>query len=201
MKDIKSVFEKMGLVEKVQIPAVEEGQLTGAEIHELHTGMAGAKENTRDKREYSGISPGGIEKRRLLKAGEIYDNFNINSKGTNSLFIIESYLKALPDYLPNDVKRDSILNIITSSGMDISNLLADGREKLKCLKGFSQTFSQEVKDTVKLYESEIRKLSEVISDYNKVIEDIKSLEEEQGAVIDYETDKINNIMQFMAPES
>lgn len=185
----KSIFEKMGLIERV-----EDEDPINPNIERKPDAIISNSKNLNIIKEHSIQST----KETLLKTDEIYDKFNVNSSGVNTLFIIENFTKALPDYLPIEVKRDSVLNIISSSGMKLENLLVDGNDKLKCLKKFSEKLSKDTKDIVLKYENEIKILNEKINIYNQSIEDRKNLQDEQLAVIEYETQKINNIIQFIA---
>jgi len=147
------------------------------------------------------VDPVGIvRKKKLLKIDEIYKNYDINSNGINSLSIVESFQKALPDYLPTDVKRQSILNIISSSNVQVESLVKDGSDKLNCLKDFSKSFTEESRDVISNFEDEIKKLNEKINSYKTAIDNMKKLQSEQDFTVKYEMDKINNIMQFINPE-
>lgn len=143
---------------------------------------------------------GIVRKKKLLKIDEIYKNYDINSNGINSLSIVESFQKALPDYLPTDVKRQSILNIIASSNVQVDSLIKDGSDKLNCLKDFSKSFTEESREVVSNFEDEIKKLNEKINSYKTAIDNMKKLQSEQDFTVKYEIDKINNILQFINPE-
>lgn len=201
MKDRKSIFEKFGLIEKVEIENISNVGQANQETDENYRDEVsefGSVVLQRTDEDKDNIM--GLENKNLLRSDEIYKNSNIRSEGINSLFIIEGFLKALPDYLPLNIKRESVLNIISSSGIKFESLVSDGNVKLKSLKEFTRNFSYEVKETILKYETEIKKLSEKINNYNKIINDIKSLQEEQSAVVEYETERINNILHFVTPE-
>ena len=192
MKDIKSVFEKLGLMEKVpntiNIAAEEE-------YKECQEVLPDQLEKIEVPHVESEIKS---QNKKLLGINEIYNNFNVKSEGINSLFIIESFSKALPDYLPVNVKKESVLNIISSSGLSLGSLITDGNVKLKYLKEFSQSFSEEIKNTQIKYELEIKKLSEIIDNYHNEIKEIKALNEEQTSIVEYEIKRIDEIIQFIA---
>ncbi|MGD9567747.1 MAG: hypothetical protein AB7V48_05415 [Sedimentibacter sp.] len=142
-----------------------------------------------------------VGKKKLLKIEEIYKNYDISSEGIKSLSIVESFQKALPDYLPTDVKRQSILNIIASSNVQVESLIKDGNDKLNCLKDFSQSFTNESNDVISNFENEIKKLNEKINSFKTAIDGMKKLQTEQDFTVKYEIDKINNILQFINPEN
>jgi hypothetical protein len=161
VKEKKSILEKFGLVEKVIMDGeqgfdeIEQEILTQPEV--LYFANKGSVDvNTAESLVGKLEDPAdGMKNKRLIRAEEIYGNYNITSQGINSLFIIESFLKALPDYLPIDVKRESLLNIISSSGVSLESLIKDGSDKLRCLKEFSQSFSDDASNTISRCENEI----------------------------------------------
>jgi hypothetical protein len=209
VKEKKSILEKFGLIEKVTVASTSENDFTKTEEAVVYVEPQKVFDekvsNVEVKTEVKRISVPedlfvGMKNKKLFRLEEIYRNYNVESQGINSLFIIESFLKALPDYLPVDVKRDSTLNIVSSSGVKIESLIKDGNGKLKCLKEFSQSFSDDASDSISKCENEIRKLNEKINNYKKIIDDMKKLEEEQNAVVKYEVQRINNILEFINPE-
>lgn len=138
-----------------------------------------------------------VRKKKMMKIEEIYSNYLIGTEGVNSLSIVESFQKALPDYLPTDVKRQSVLNIIASSNVKIESLVKDGNDKLKCLNDFSQLFSDEAKELISGFEDEINKLNEKINSYKTAINNMRKLQTEQDLTLKYEIEKISNILQFI----
>ncbi|KPU46256.1 hypothetical protein OXPF_01750 [Oxobacter pfennigii] len=207
MKEKKSLLEKFGLVEKVEVqdtPDIkEEDQELMAAVEKMKLvkeQQSTARTTVISQSQGENEDPtNAMKSKKLYRAEDIYKSYNIKTQGINSLFIIESFLKALPDYLPIDVKRESMLNIVMSSGVSVESLMADGNDKLRCMKEFSESFTRDTNDTVLSCENEIRKLNEKISNYKKAIDAMKKLQEEQGAIVRYETERINNILHFMNP--
>lgn len=222
----RSILEKLGLIEKVENEDVENIQAASneeinnpveteksqfinhmkkAEIQLEPNDNSAVKTsdkislttNAEDLSEESEDPVALVRKKKLLKIAEIYKNYEINTDGINSLSIVESFQKALPDYLPTDVKRQSILNIIESSNVKVENLIKDGNEKLNCLKEFSQSFSNESNEVVSNFEKEIKKLNEKINNYKTAIDNMKNLQTEQDFTVKYEMEKISNILQFI----
>ena len=216
----RNILEKLGLIEKVENESrednlnedVTEEQRTETEKPQF---TEVTKNNVQHESEYAVTKDeteavvtfseesdpiAVVKRKRLLKIDEIYRNFDILTEGINSLAIVESFQKALPDYLPTDVKRQSILNIIASSNVKVDNLLKDGNDKLKCLNDFSDTFTKESNEVISDFEKEIRKLTEKINNYKTAIDNMKKLHTEQDFTVKYEIEKINNILQFIDPE-
>jgi len=216
----KNILEKLGLIEKVENESqvnnsnedIAEEQITKTEIEKPQFTEV-IKNKIQDdvkkaETEAETIVIGGddsdpiavVKRKKLLKIDEIYRNFDILTEGINSLAIVESFQKALPDYLPTDVKRQSILNIIASSNVKVESLLRDGNDKLRCLNDFSEAFTKESNEVVSDFEKEIKKLTEKINNYKTAIDNMKKLHTEQDFTVKYEIEKINNILQFIEPE-
>ncbi len=216
----KNILEKLGLIEKVENESqvnnsnedIAEEQIAKTEIEKPQFTEV-IKNKIQDdvkkaETEAETIVIGGddsdpiavVKRKKLLKIDEIYRNFDILTEGINSLAIVESFQKALPDYLPTDVKRQSILNIIASSNVKVESLLRDGNDKLRCLNDFSEAFTKESNEVVSDFEKEIKKLTEKINNYKTAIDNMKKLHTEQDFTVKYEIEKINNILQFIEPE-
>ena len=212
----RSILEKLGLIEKIEneendydqsvkeeeqiIPVeTDKPQLTKSEI-QINSQEKSAAEVKEDYAKDSIDPIAFVSKKRLLKIEEIYKNYNVNSEGINSLSIVESFQKALPDYLPTDVKRESILNIIASSNVQVDSLIKDGNDKLNCLKDFSESFINESNDIILNFENAITDLNDKIKRYRTAIDNMKSLQNEQDFTVKYEIDKINNILAFINPQ-
>jgi uncharacterized protein YecA (UPF0149 family) len=212
----RSILEKLGLIEKIESEendydqsVKEEEQIIPVETDKPQLTKSETKINSQEKSaaevkaDYAkdSIDPiAFVSKKRLLKIEEIYKNYGVNSEGINSLSIVESFQKALPDYLPTDVKRESILNIIASSNVQVDSLIKDGNDKLNCLKDFSESFINESNDIILNFENAITDLNDKIKRYKTAIDNMKSLQNEQDFTVKYEIDKINNILDFLNPE-
>ena len=216
----RSILEKLGLIEKIENEADDNEQTNEKEqIIPVETEKPQLKESEiqidaqvdAKEKPATEVKPSNavkdlidpisvVKKKRLLKIEEIYNNYNVNSEGIKSLCIVESFQKALPDYLPKDVKRESILNIIASSNVQVESLIKDGNDKLNCLKDFSQLFINESNDIILSFENEITELNEKIKNFKTAIDNMKSLQNEQDFTVKYEIDKINNILEFLNPE-
>lgn len=137
----------------------------------------------------------------LEQVTSIYEKYGIAPEGLNTIFIAETYLKTLPDYLPGELKRKTVLDIIRSSGMNADNLLKDGEERKEALNNFFQKFSQTSERIIKDLECEIDKLSESIQENKKAIAKRNNLQEEQTSLINYEFQRLQKIMKFLKGES
>lgn len=194
METKKSLLEKLGLIEKIE----NKSEVIYNSDEDTTSDLSDKNENDIDDDIQKPVEESrSTQMDKLLKPEEIYNKFNLNNGGTNTIFIIDNFTKALPDYLPIEIKRQSVLNIISSSGMDIMKLLKDGNERLEVLKKFHENFSISTDKIIADHEKEIDRLIETINKYKKVISERKKLSDEQKAVIECETQKIQSIIEFI----
>lgn len=213
MENKKSLFEKLGLVEKVQTtPTQEEPEVfeNNDDKEAFLSRINNTIENT-NTYSYEAADKSPVykfeepEKKRSFKfdkhnsISDIYNTFNLKQDGMNTIFIIENFLRALPEYLPEEVKRQSLFDIIASSGMNLETLVADGLERLKSLNSFFDQFSTNTNKNILEREKEIEALIKKINQCKSEIESLKQLRDAQKATIDYESQKVNNILHFVRP--
>ncbi len=132
-----------------------------------------------------------------LSIKEVFSKFGLESSQTNTIYLIESFIKALPANLPADVKRQSIINIISASQLDVASLIKDGSKRVEVLKKYSQDFSNSIDEIIDSNQKQIHKLNERIAHHNKIINENQSVKEDQKAAIEFEIQKLSNIIEFI----
>ncbi|MGE4284954.1 MAG: hypothetical protein AB7G87_14770 [Clostridia bacterium] len=191
MNNKKNIFEKLGIVERMNSDL--------SEITEPKTDSEPVVLNSNEgKNEGKKVEP-TFNLDRFFSIQEIYNKLNMPIKVTDTVFIVDSFLKALPENLPTEIKRQSVLNVISASGMQLQSLIHDGNERLKALNFFIDSFTEKTEDTIDATEKEIDKLLEQINKYKELINKRKTLQEEQKATIDYEIQKILSMVKFIEP--
>lgn len=178
MNNKKTILEKLKIVERVE----DKAQYDRAS--EKQRAEAENREPAED-----------FKVNKLLSIVEIYNKTGLDVDGTGTVFIIDNFYKALPENLPAEVKRQSVLNLISASSMKLDEILADGRERLGALGNFIQNFSCKTDEIISKNENEIKVLSEKINEHKRVIAERKKLKQEQTSIVQYETQKIQNIIQ------
>lgn len=189
----KPLMERLGLIELVDGKKTAEHVSDESEIA-ITTNKIVAEENADLLDPQEKGDKYQIEK---LTINEIYNKYNLESYETNTIYIIDSFLKALPNNLPMEVKRQSLLNLIIASRMDINYLLKDGIKRLDVLDKYYQNFSSNVDEIISSNERQIRKLQERIVYHKKLIEDRMNTKEQQKSEIEFEIQKIANIIDFV----
>jgi hypothetical protein len=138
---------------------------------------------------------------KLTQVNSIYEKNNLDADGLNTIFIAETYLNTLPDYLPNELRRKAVLDIIRSSDMSSDIILKDGEKRKTSLINFMIKFTQTTEKIIKDYEDEINKLTKSIQACERAIATRKNLHQEQSALVKYEIHRLQRIMDFLRNEN
>ncbi|HYE11255.1 MAG TPA: hypothetical protein VEF53_13855 [Patescibacteria group bacterium] len=197
-KTKRPLLERLGLIEPITKTSEEEG------FDMLDDDAA----ITSDVNLVSEINEPGDAQERADKASveklpikEIFEKFGLETKETSTVYLIENFIKALPNNLPADIKRQSIINLISASQLDIICLLKDGNKRLEVLNKYFEDFSGNVAETIAANEKQIRKLNERIAYHNRIIEERQKIRDAQKAEIEFEIQKISNIIDFVENKS
>ncbi|NLM44969.1 MAG: hypothetical protein GX201_13315, partial [Clostridiales bacterium] len=131
---------------------------------------------------------------------EIYASYELVNSNINTIFMLGNFINALPENLPYEVRKSSVMNIINASNTNINILMSDGERRLKALNEFANDYNSAVKNIIYKHKEEIEKLKQMINYYEEEIMAKQKMLEEQNNIIKYEIQRINNIMGFFHKE-
>lgn len=196
MTKIMSVLEKYKLIEKEN----DEFLLTTVETEPL-IAVADVNENLSTlipSLDLPALHNAG-ESHKTLTLEEIYEMHNLSSLPvTETVFILENFINALPAELPEFVKKTTVDNILTASSMDLQKLLADGTTRITHLDDFIVEQGDEISQDITTLKQTINKLSAIINQYQEQIKIKELLLQEQSATIHNEIQRVNNIIKFFS---
>lgn len=192
-KNKKPLLERLGLIE----PIIKPEKVEDFEMLEDEAALTSEVRLTSESSESANIQEHGDKTVEKLPIKEIFEKFGLETKETNTVYLIENFIKALPNNLPADVKRQSIINLISASQLDIICLLKDGNKRLELLNKYNEDFSNNVAEIIAANEKQIRKLNERIAYHNRIIEEKQKMRDDQQAEIGFEIQKISNIIEFI----
>ena len=135
---------------------------------------------------------------RFLDVDDLYDVLALRSEKTSSIYLVEEYLKTLPDSLPAESRRSIVAQIIAASGFDSDLILGDGVLRVKTLKDYSERFSQYTNNYVSEREAELDDLDNQIQMIRKLIQDRRELHKKQFLVIEAEAQRLRDIITFIS---
>ena len=197
-----SVFEKLNLLEKVegQESKVDETNNNKAVVQpeiikneDVRTDTK-AFEPTIEAKEPKAKVEFDLDNNMTIK--EIYSSYDIENSDLNTIFMLGNFINALPENLPYEVRKQSVMNIIQASKTDFRKLISDGEKRLSILNQFGEKYYNSTINTVDGYKAEIIRLNNMINSYTEKINKKETMLEEQNNIIKYETEKISNIINF-----
>jgi hypothetical protein len=133
----------------------------------------------------------------LTPVERIYENNKIARSPIGTIFMAESYLKTLPDHLPGEVKRRTVLDLIRSTGVSIDQLCKDGDRRIRALEDYLRKFSETTDKLVSEHQMEMKRLRKRIEEHEKAISKRKNLQKEQTAIVNYELERLQRIADFL----
>ncbi|OPJ63981.1 hypothetical protein [Clostridium oryzae] len=207
MSKIISVFERFNIIEKANS---EENSYSNTDdntieqvdkidnIEDIENVEDIEEENGEVEQQYPNVNNDETkdEPKRKLTVEEIYSLYNLGNSPVNTIFMVGNFINALPESLPHEVRKKSLISIINSSNTDLKELLSDGKKRLEALHKYSDEYYKSITDTIQEYNKKIAELKKLIDSYDEKIKANESLLKEQNNTIDYETEKINNIINF-----
>lgn len=143
---------------------------------------------------------GAYEKNKLLTIDEIYRNAHLESEVKKTIFMTDVYLKAIPENLPIDIKRETVLNIMNVSNISLDDLLNDAYKRIDSLNTVLEETVSTTQDVFNRNEATIRELEKRIEDLREINKNRKKFQEDQNTMIEYEIQKIINLVEFVKPK-
>ncbi|MDF2613062.1 MAG: hypothetical protein K0S71_848 [Clostridia bacterium] len=204
MGKILSVLEKYKLIEKEteEMPSSE-----NSSENTSYTSSLAAKEqeaallpiHPEDKEHIEeAASPSPLTAyNRNMSLEDIYALYGLNNCAiTDTVFVLENLMNALPSELPEYVKKTTLNNILIASSMNLEKLLTDGTNRYHYLNQFSNDYSTQNTSDIASLKQEIDKLSAIISDYHQQIKQKESMLQNQLTLIKLEEERLQNILNF-----
>ncbi|MFL0266727.1 hypothetical protein [Candidatus Clostridium radicumherbarum] len=199
MSMMMSVFEKLNLVEKDDAEAVKKSEAqenNNESINEKETEKASEYQLEIKELENNNAVAQKKKHERNMTINEIYSIYNLENSNINTIFMLGNFINALPENLPYEIKKKTVMNIISASNTDLNKLMSDGEKRINVLKQFSEDFYSTIEGDISNLHAEIKKLSELIDKHKEQISIRTNMLEEQNHAIKYEAQKINSIIDF-----
>ena len=128
---------------------------------------------------------------------DVYVHCNLGDTApTETVFLLENLIHALPSELPEFVKKTTLDNIAKASAIDVNKLLADGETRNTHLNHFINEFTTANLNDIANLKKEIEYLSARIADYHQQIKYRELLIQEETTLVMSESNRIHNILEF-----
>jgi len=135
---------------------------------------------------------------RYLDVEELYEVLSLKLKRTDTVYLIEEYLKTLPDSLPDQSRRDIVEKIVTASGFDYDLLMGDGVMRVKMLKEYAERFALYTEEYINARNAELSALEQQILTIRRLIENRRDLHKKQFFAIEAEAQRLKEILTFIS---
>lgn len=143
---------------------------------------------------------GAYEKNKMMTIDEIYRNAHLDNDVKKTIFMADVYLKAVPENLPIDIKRETVLNIMNISNISLDELLNDAYRRIDSLNTVLEETVATTQDVFNRNDATIRELEKRIEDLKEINKNRKKFQEDQNTMIEYEIQKIINLVEFVKPK-
>ncbi|HSN65171.1 MAG TPA: hypothetical protein VLS94_00955 [Fusibacter sp.] len=143
---------------------------------------------------------GAYEKNKMLTIEEIYRNAHLESELKKTIFMTDVYVKAIPENLPVDIKRETVLNIMNVSNISLDELLNDAYKRIDSLNTVLEETVSTTQEVFNRNDATIRELEKRIEDLRDINKNRKKFQEDQNTMIEYEIQKIINLVEFVKPK-
>lgn len=192
---------------EVQVAETEKVENEPAEESISLSGEAEAEAEAEEEFSYSIYQngDGGIDydklvgETKLMTIDSIYSCKNLPKNLNESVFIIELYGKTLPENLPIEVKRQSVLNILKVSSLDVEVLLQDAYNRIDLLNEVLEDVAQKTEEMNETNLAEIAELNRKIEELRQTMANRAKYQQKQNTSIGYEIQRIVNIVEFINP--
>ncbi len=134
------------------------------------------------------------EKNKFQTVEDIYRVKNLDKDVKQTVFIAEVFMKALPDNLPIDIKKKSTVNILEASGLQKDELLNDAYIRIDALNTVLEDTVAKTAEIRSNNDNSIKELEERIEILKRHIEERVEFEDKQTTTIEYEIQRIINIV-------
>ena len=136
---------------------------------------------------------------RRFEIEEVYALHGLGEKPqTETVFVLENLIHALPSELTEYVKKQTVQNIIQASAMNLGQLLEDGEKRKKCIQEFWNEYTEQNTQSIEALTTEILKLSNTIKEYQQQIKNKEKMLQEQSALMKQEEEHIAELLEFFA---
>ncbi len=141
-----------------------------------------------------------LEQKSLMSVEDIYNRKRLPNKLRDTVFMIEVYEGTLPENLPVEVKRESVLNILEASELDVKSLIGDAFNRIDILNNVLEDLSNKNELLNNDTFDKIKELEKQIFDLKVEMQRRGEYKETQNTTISYEIQRIVNIVEFINPE-
>ena len=130
---------------------------------------------------------------------DIYNQNNLSDL-SKSIFKVEELVNSLPKEMPNDTKKATVLSILTSFGLTVDEVVADGTSRKTMLNAALNEIATENKDVVSNNNRDIELKKQEIQELEKDNASRETVIKNTENKIEIETKRISDLIAFVGGE-
>ena len=199
-QDTAETFSHRDLINPTMDTYEEKPTFNSEPVNQFTEEVKYSEESSTEIEDKLNVLIGAYEKNKMLSIEEIYRNARLAADTKRSIFIADIFLKTLPENLPVDIKRTSLLNILGVSSISIEELLTDAFQRIDSLNTVLENTVNTSEEIVKKNELSVRELEARIEELRNINEVRRKFQEDQNTLIEYEIQRIINIVDFIKPK-
>lgn len=188
MTQKKSFFQKLGLVESTE-PSIDERLL-----------QYGAQSQYQFEEEVEVLPEINLGDEDFLLVDQVYEKAGLQDM-EQSIFKVDEISKVLPSSLPTDVKRTTVVGMLTVSNLTVDVLVEDADNRILALKSVKQATTDNTESVVATNEAKIAELLLEVDSLKQQNNDRKTAQESQDTILNDEITRVTEIKKFVSPES
>lgn len=140
------------------------------------------------------------EKNKLLSIEDIYRNARLTLNTKKSIFMVDILSKTLPENLPRDIKRETVLSLMEVSELDKESLLNDAYQRIDSLNTVIEETVGTTEDIIKKNNTTITELKKRIAELESINDERHEFQKNQNTLAEYEIQKVINLVDFVKPK-
>ncbi len=137
------------------------------------------------------------DKNKMLSIDDIYKKALLQKEVKSSIFMVERLSKAMPENLPMDIKKESVLNVMKASDIEVESMLEDAYLRIDALNRVQEGVAKSTAELKRKNEQSIADLEARIIELKRNTQDREIFQDKQNTVIEYEMQRIINILDFI----
>ena len=140
------------------------------------------------------------EKNKLLSIEDIYRNARLTLNTKKSIFMVDILSKTLPENLPRDIKRETVLSLMEVSELDKESLLNDAYQRIDSLNTVIEETVGTTENIIKKNDTTITGLKKRIAELEAINDERHEFQKNQNTLVEYEIQKVINLVDFVKPK-
>lgn len=136
-----------------------------------------------------------------INGDDIIPKLYANNKTNDpSIFKVEEYINTLPEEMTDKRKLETILGILSVSGLSVEGLLRDGEGRVSILRDYKDSVISEKNQIIESAKSDIQQMKAMIESLNQKIAEEEIQKNDLSAIVENEINHVMRLVNFIGME-